>query len=291
MRNSSIRDFKKRNTMGVLTATGGTIFRVGGFTYHVFTSGGSFVPSLDAPAEVLVLGAGAGGGNARGGGGGGAAIEGSAFFSATFTGGATYTVTVGAKGIGARDGVDETGTSGGTSSFIGTGVSVSSLGGGGGGSGLSTALDGVAGGSGGGGCGGLGVAGSRGAASGSNTTRGGAGLVGGAQRGGGGGGATVAGATGTASGNGGAGVTLTTIDANFTSGNFSTFSGMTVISSGGGGGSASGTPGAGGTGAGSGVITGNGADAVSFGSGGGGGTNQGTSDGGDGQDGIVIVRY
>jgi hypothetical protein len=107
-------------------------------------------------------------------------------------------------------------------------------------------------------------------------------------------------------GNGGEGYTLTSIDSNLTSGNFTSFSGMTVISSGGGGGcldlNGSATiRGVGGTGAGSGgrnninTAANTSSAAVSFGSGGGGGGWGGASpvngSGADGYAGLVIVRY
>jgi hypothetical protein len=82
---------------------------------------------------------------------------------------------------------------------------------------------------------------------------------------------------------------LTTLDSNLTSANFTTLSGMTVVCSGGGAG-ANGTGGAGGTGAGNGSASGSGTNATSFGSGGGGGAFY-LSNGGNGKDGVVVIRY
>jgi len=100
-------------------------------------------------------------------------------------------------------------------------------------------------------------------------------------------------------GNGGAGYTLTSIDSNLTAANFATFTGMTVISSGGGGAGTktdAGTAysGIGGTGAGNGGAGNTGAQATSatsFGSGGGGGRWDTSKQGGAGYAGLVIVRY
>jgi hypothetical protein len=112
-------------------------------------------------------------------------------------------------------------------------------------------------------------------------------------------------ATASSGGNGGQGYTLTSIDSNLTSGNFTSLSGMTVISSGGGGGTQDingggvNTRGVGGTGAGSGAVSNGGTNvftssaAVSYGSGGGGGGWNGGSNanGANGKSGVVIVRY
>lgn len=262
-------------------ATGGNeVGTVGSFRYHIFTSSSSFVvDSGTKECGILVVGGGAGGGRNAGGGGGGGAIEPASGFSAQTLSAGSYTVTVGAGGSGSTADANKGGT-GGNSSFAGTST-ITANGGGGGGSASNTG--GGSGGSGGGGF----QSGSGGTASGSNTNAGAAGT---GSAGGGGGGATAAGS----SANGGAGFTLTSIDSNLTSGNFTSFTGMTVISSGGGGGSGS-SAGTGGTGAGNGG-QGNGvagAAAVSYGSGGGGGGTGQTAggNGGNGKAGIVIVRY
>jgi hypothetical protein len=54
-----------------LSATGGTITTVNGYTIHTFTSSGSFVVSGAGDVEVLVVAGGGGGGGNHGGGGGG----------------------------------------------------------------------------------------------------------------------------------------------------------------------------------------------------------------------------
>jgi hypothetical protein len=273
---------------------GDSILQIGSYWYHAFTGSGSFVPLKQLSCDVLVVGAGGGGGFYYGGGGGGGAIEGSSFFQTQTLTPSSYAVTIGAGGTGSNSS-SVRGGNGGNSIFTGAST-ITALGGGGGGSGSTGFQTGSAGGSGGGaswGSGGF----AGGSASGSNTNAGGTGTSNYATqgaRGGGGGGATAAGATGPTSGNGGQGATLTTIDSNLTAANFTLFSGMTVISSGGGASTenpAAGPAGTGGTGAGNG---GNvyaptfepGGAGVSFGSGGGAGAN-----GGNGARGIVIVRY
>ena len=59
---------------GGISATGGTITTSGGYTYHKFTSGGTFTPSGSMSVEVLLVGGGGGGGTDRGGGGGGGGV-------------------------------------------------------------------------------------------------------------------------------------------------------------------------------------------------------------------------
>lgn len=289
-----------------ITATGGNeIKTVGSYKYHIFTANGTFTVTAGAGQtfEVMACGGGAGGGYNVAGGGGGGELD---LFTSVTASASAYTVTVGAKGNGGT--TVGPGVSGGFSSFaLGGTEYVKSLGGGAGGG---YGNGGTGGGSGGGqGAGGTGTAGP---ASGSNTTGGGTGATSGNNYGaGGGGGATTAGSNGStagnaAGGNGGEGYTLTNIDSNFTSGNFTSFSGMTVISSGGGGGAlrdTSGTPtrGVGGTGAGSGGVnstttnTHSATNASSFGSGGGGGGwssgSPNNANGGNGYDGVVIVRY
>lgn len=291
-----------------ITATGGNeIKTVGSYKYHIFTASGTFTISAFAPGvtfEVMSCGGGGGGGGNLAGGGGGGELD---LFTSVTASASAYTVTVGGKGTGGT--LRNTGATGGTSSFaLSPTTYVSSLGGGGGGG---DDKNGAAGGSGGGAGGG--GSNTAGGASGSNTNVGGedgtpASPIFGA---GGGGGATAAGGAGSTAGSGtggsgGEGYTLTNIDSNFTSANFTSFSGMTVICSGGGGGvlkvGGSGTTrGVGGTGAGSGgqndgtTNTASATAATSFGSGGGGGGWDGGSPnnaaGGNAYDGVVIVRY
>lgn len=293
-----------------ITATGGNeIKTVGSYKYHIFTASGTFTVTngVGLTFEVMSVGGGAGGGNNNAGGGGAGEID---LFTTVTAAASGYTVTIGAKGTGAST-LNARGGGGGTSSFaLGGTTYTSSLGGGGGGGDGTSSGAGGNGGSGGGGA--NTASSSGGTASGSNTFAGGGGNNNGTNyAGGGGGGATQAGTAGSAAGNGtggngGAGYTLTSIDSNFTSGNFTSFSGMTVIASGGGGailrvGGTGTTRGVGGTGAGSGgqnngtTNTANATAATSFGSGGGGGGWNGglpdNSAGGNGYDGVVIVRY
>ena len=270
---------------GPLLLSGGDISATayGAYKYLLFTSSGllSISGPKTANFEVAAIG---GGGGAGFGGGGGGAIEYWTSISVSPTLVPSILVTVGAGGTATQG--DTQGGNGGTSSM---GTYLSALGGGGGGEFNSA---GSAGGSGGGG--GWIVSGG-GAASGSNTNVGGSsGLYEGRP----GGGATQTGNSG------GEGLALTTIDSNLTSGNFATFSGMTVVSSGGGFGGYLGygtsyDGGPGGTGAGSNVASGPtptaGTAATSFGSGGAGGDR---ASGGSpwygstaGYAGLVIVRW
>jgi hypothetical protein len=131
-------------------------------------------------------------------------------------------------------------------------------------------------------------AGGSGGGTGTPTTRGG----------GGGGGASEVGANGGADigGNGGEGLTAVSFDARLTAGNFSgTLTSQGTWSSGGGGGCFNGgaNTGEGGTGAGNGTTTITGGDATMYGAGGGGmgSSVAGTDRGGNGFQGLVIVRY
>jgi hypothetical protein len=278
-----------------IEATGGSeVVTVGGYKYHLFDSSSSFDVTNGGDVEILVIGAGGGGGSdgtstGNGGGGGAGAKEpASGYTTQTLTVG-NYTVTIASGGIASQSASTIGGTPSATS-FAGTST-ISALGGGGGGS--FTSPNNSAGGAGGSGGGVYGNrSGAGGTASGSNTNIGGLAFIGAPSYGaGGGGGATSAGgqATSTVGGSGGQGLTLTSIDSNLTSANFTTFTGMTVVCSGGGGavdsgGSSGGTAGTGGgNGAKGGVGT---TVATSFGSGGGGGGLDG-----DGFDGLVIVRY
>lgn len=276
-----------------IEATGGAeIKTVGGYTYHLFDSTSSLVITQGGAVDIAVIGAGGGGGSngtstGNGGGGGAGAKEpASGYTTQTLTAG-TYAVTIASGGIASQSGSTIGGTPSATS-FAGTST-ISALGGGGGGS--DTSPNNSAGGAGGSGGGVYGNrTGSGGTASGSNTNIGGVAYLGGppSYGAGGGGGATAAGgqATSTVGGSGGQGLALTSIDSNLTSANFTTFTGMTHVCSGGGGAVDSGTGGTAGTGGGNGGVNGGGAAATSFGSGGGG---SGLS--GNGFKGLVIVRY
>lgn len=300
--NSSSRSFSVVVSNIIITG-GNEVFAVGGYKYHIFTSNGTFSSNVSKTFSICTVGGGGGGGTYTGGGGGAGELK--LFSNFSFTSG-NYSISIGGPGAGSSSGASN-GGSGGTTTVTSPSstVVVSALGGGGGGSQGSGA--GFAGGSGGGG---EGVApSSGGAANGSNTFPGGTGGNGGGwYGGGGGGGATAAGANYSyhQAGNGGQGYTLTAIDSNLTEANFTSFTGMTVISSGGGGaggGGGSTGPSAGGiagTGGGNGGASRDdgggtrvaGQVATSYGSGGGAGGSTGvTHPGAAGKSGIVIVRY
>ena len=134
---------------GSVLAEGGTIVTSGNYKLHIFTGSGSFtisaVPASGAYIDWLVVAGGGGGGGRHGGGGGGGGVVYVSQSTVLTTG--TYTVTVGAGGVGAL--TDVVGGNGANSSFgaYGTGV-----GGGGGGTyvGNDTRIAGQPGGSGGG---------------------------------------------------------------------------------------------------------------------------------------------
>jgi len=244
-------------------------------------------------ADFLIIAGGGGGGNGYGGGGGAGGYRnsyasessgggGSTESDMSITTGATYTVTIGAKGTGGPT-YGSFGSAGGTSSIVGTGVNLSSVGGGPGGYNADVDQSSTTT----GGCGGGGGAatGATGATPGNGTTNqgygGGAGATAGTGYGGGGGGGV--GVAGTAysggGGNGGNGLS-------------SSITGSAVTRAGGGGagswtgegGTASGGSGGGGTGA-TNVQAGGNATASTGSGGGGAGTAAG-----NGADGLVIVR-
>ncbi|MHC1716651.1 MAG: LamG domain-containing protein [Candidatus Dojkabacteria bacterium] len=255
-------------------AQGGTVTTSGEYTIHTFTSSGTFTASASGSVEALVVGGGGGGGHgssaAGAGGGAGGLKEGTYSVPSGST-----TITVGTKGAGSTSAASYGGDGG--ASSIGSIVSVS----GGGGGGPSGSYTGHSGGSGGGGspssgAGGAGVSGEGNA---------GGGAIGDPYyRSGGGGGKGSAGTTATSSvvGNGGTGYA-------------STISGSSLYyAGGGGGGSYQGGPATGGS-----SIGGNGgyvssingvaASPANRGSGGGGAHYGGN--GGDGSDGVVVIRY
>ena len=86
-----------RGFRGNISATGGTIVSAGGFTYHVFTTSGTFTVNATngtTVANYLAVGGGGGGGDRHGGGGGAGGVLGGTF-TPIVTG---YTITVGAGG-------------------------------------------------------------------------------------------------------------------------------------------------------------------------------------------------
>jgi hypothetical protein len=259
-------------TPGVV-ATGGTLTSGTSFNYHTFTSTSSFVVTSPGIVEYLIVsgGGGGGGGDVGSGGGAGGFLTGTKYVTA-----GTYTVTIGAGGVGsATPGGSNRGANGTDSSAL----SISSLGGGGGGSWGSTG--GAAGGSGGGGYT------AQGAGTAGQGYAGGGGVGGGnGYPQGGGGGAGAVGGTGVANSKAGDGGI----------GRISTITGSAVYYAGGGGGSSEGSPatrgfgGQGGGGNGGSQWQSIGADnGVANTGGGGGGADPGQ--GGTGGSGIVILRY
>jgi hypothetical protein len=234
--------------------------------YHVFTSNGTYTPSTNGTATLVVVGGGGGGGGTIGGAGGAGGVG--VYSSISVTGGTGYTVVVGAGAAGSTN-------LNGTQSSVTIASTIYAGAGGGFG-----ASDGSNGGNGGCGGGGGGLTVTSGGTGSQGFGGGGAVLHGG----GGGGGMSQAGTTGT-TGGGGAG------------GNGATyFSGAYGPYGGGGGGGAftSLTAGAGGTGGGGagGVGAANGsAGGANTGGGGGGGGYNGTTGGigGAGGSGIVII--
>lgn len=281
---------------GIIGASGSfTSQDVGGFTYVRFTSSGTFAVSGTGTAQVLVVaGGGGGGGNGGGGGGGIRLAAGNTYQNLNFSSG-FYSVTVGSGGTGSyssngfNTGTIFAASKGGNSSITHDGGTLSATGGGGG-EWVKTSLS--TGGSGGGtniaGGGGTGNAGGYSPPEGNN---GGVpnGTGEGSTPGGGGGGFSAAASLH----NGGAGLTVSSLDANLST----VLSGHSVISSGGGAVADcnfGGTGGAGGTGAGSGGYLNNATSATTYGSGGGGGggcVNGIYYTGGNGFQGVVVIRF
>ena len=268
-------------------ATGGTVsYSVDGYTYHTFTSSGTFTPTSAFTAEVLVVAGGGSGGYDRGGGGGAGGLSYHSGKSLSVTG---YTVTVGAGGT-TQNGYSQN-NPGSNSVFD----NITSNGGGAGpsgndpgrngGSGSGSAQDPDAG---------LATQGNTGGATGYGNN-GGVGTQAVGSNGGGGGAGAVGGAgTSGQSGAGGAGLNT------WSSWATATGTGASGYYAGGGGGGAAmdgataarGLGGAGGGGAGGSGAGGAGtAGTVNTGGGGGGGSNSPQGNGGAGGSGIVIIRY
>ena len=267
---------------------------VNGNRIHTFTTIGTqtFTVIGYISAKVLIIAGGGAGGSDRGGGGG---AGGYVYYSSqTFTPG-TYSVTVGAGGVGTTSGTfggsGTVGGSGGNSSV--TGLTTAIGGGGGGGCNPSNKTP-TSGGSGGGGSQYNGAAaGASGTAGQGNS--GGTGYEQGSAGGGGGASSVGGNAANTIGGNGGNGITFT-------------ISGSSQTYCGGGGGGVSGpayfggasttigTGGTGGGGNGSGISSNgnaNGSNATYYGGGGGGASiaDGYTTTGGNGYQGIVIISY
>ena len=259
-------------------AIGGTIVTDANYTYHVYTATGTFFTPNDRDADALIIAGGGSGGLQRAGGGGGGGVI--FYRTLRFAGQTSYTVTVGSGGIGTSN------TSGGLSSVVHRDGTLQADGGGRGSQ--SYGATGTNGGSGGGGSGGS----YGGGANQTGNAMGWDGAFGSSNsnyswRGGGGGGATSNGVTGeNSNGNGGNGFLLDTVTRALAA-----FAGMTYVSSGGGAGSYNGSPGSASTaGGGNGSANSTGGAATSYGSGGGGGGLDGNY-GGNGYQGIVVLRY
>jgi hypothetical protein len=287
---------------GRYNGTGGTVTDYTGYRIHTFTIDGTFILEDTTTCDVLIVAGGGGGAASNHAGGGGAG--GFLYYNQKSLAEGSYSIGIGAKGVGGEPSV-RTHTAGGDTTFTGLttavgggrggyeGSNASSMwnGGSGGGSasnvsgyltgGAGTANQGNAGGNvpsttswqGAGGGGGAGGVGANGVTSGTaNTGDGGDGGAGYAE------GATVYNWT--------AGSGTTTFPAAFKVGSGSN---LEYAGGGGGGGNGSGGSATHGGGAGS---TGAGADATGYGGGGGGSARQaGAVDGGDGYQGVVIVRY
>ena len=254
----------------IFSATGGTVTQEGGYKVHTFTSSGTF-EVLSAPAGISVeylIVAGGGGGNshslgnyqAGGGGGAGGVLTGT---TGSF-GVASYAITVGAGGIGGRNIAPPSGTS---SSIQLSGLTAEG-GGGAGASGTSA--------NGGSGAGGGTWSWGAGFGTSGQGNNGGQGVEFAAGGGGGAGSAGVS-ASSFTPGNGGNGTTSAMLPQAFAGG-------------GGGGRPSSGTGSSATAGGGNGGVTNSGSSATYYGGGGGGGAgNSGV--GGDGYQGIVVIRY
>lgn len=242
-----------------------------GYKYVTFTGNGSLVIDRAGFADIVAVGGGGGAVNRTdgvgfgyGGGGAGGVIQASNYYLAA----GTYTVTIGAGGVGNAESATDTAV----------GTILTAVGGAGFGSTASASRGGSGGGGMDGATGGVGT-----------LNQGNAGGTGSAGRGGGGGGASAVGTPGSTNPpNGGAGTT-TTIAGTTPSGAY--IAGSYAIGGGGGGGGANSTGGSGGGGNGKqyGTAPTNGTANTGGGAGGGGGLSGGsaTQTGGSG---IVIVR-
>ena len=107
----------RSNKFAKVIATGGSTADSGGYRVHTYTSTSTFVVTVGGSVEIFMIGGGAGGGHGQCGTGGVQFTP-----NAQVSAGSTYTVTVGNYG-GTQSG-------GGTSSIVGTGLSLSAGGGG-----------------------------------------------------------------------------------------------------------------------------------------------------------------
>ena len=254
------------------TVSGGSTAVDGDYTVHTFTTNANFVTDTAMTVDYLIVGGGAGGGTDRGVGGSGCGGGGAgAYISATSQSfsAATYAAVIGGGGGDDADGGDTTFNS------------ITAGGGGAGGAEQQAGNDGRATD---GSAGGAGTRDDNPGSGNGNGNDGGSGTVGGDSGGGGGGSAAVGGDStdDNAGGDGGAGTS-------------NSITGSAVYyAAGGGGGCETGTDsGDGGSSLGGdgGHGSQNGQNATGYGNGGGGGGNQGSyPTGGDGSNGVVIVR-
>ena len=265
-----------------ISATGGAQTTVNGYQLFRFLNTGTTTFTLSSPssatAQVLVVGGGGAGGVGSGSSGGGGGAGGALFNTVSLTSG-TYSVVVGAGGVGSTSGSIAVNGSNSVLSNTTTSTTLyTATGGGGGGSGTTTAGAN-------GGCGG-------GAGSGNTPGTGSIGYNGGTIASGwvigsGGGGMGSAGLTGTNNangGNGGSGFTYSVAGSNYT------------LAGGGGGAGVNGNPGNGQAGGGNGGTNYNAIAPTSAtsntGSGGGGlSVNAGGQAGGSGGSGIVMIAF
>jgi hypothetical protein len=253
-------------------ATGGVIYQDATYFYHAFPSTGTFTPSQNLSADILVVAGGGGGGLSFGSGAGGGGLK--TFTSQSLTSGTGYTCTVGGGGASTASTASQ-GSPGGNSSFGSlTPVSV------GGAGGTGTASGAAA--SGGSGAGGSGGSGNKTAGLGTSG-QGNNGGTGNTSASGGGGGAGSAGTSpsGTLGGAGGYGLS-TAISGGSATGLGILYNGSYYFA---GGGTGNGTGGSDPVAYGS---VAQGANAPLY-SGAGGGGDGGSS--GSGAGGIIIVRY
>ena len=244
-------------------AVGGTVTYSDGYVYHKFTSSGTFEVIESVTVDILVVGGGGGGGKGRGGGGG----AGQVMTASTLISSGSFGVVIGNGGAGRLNSEDDnnTGYSGGSTTFNG----LTAIGGGGGGSFWTAGASGASGGGTGSGTnpGGTGTAGYNG---GSQTNFAGGG-------GGGGGAGGVGGAGGSGGGVGGIGVTVWGYNLGGGGGGGAGSNGGSLV-----GGSAS-------YGGGAGAYNANAYNGQANTGGGGGGTDIGNA--GSGGSGLFIVRY
>lgn len=276
--------------IGGTRATGGTITADSNYTYHTFTSTGTFtaLENIKGAEALIVAGGGGAAADGKGGGGAGGVVWAS---GQTLNSGSSFTCLVGAGGTGEvfnSTPLDSNGSNSQFSSFTATGGGKSATAGGSGGGGngrnnnpggsatqTTSGLNFV----------GYGNAGGNSRVSASGATAGG---------GGGGAGAIGQSAPDTAPGIGGIGTSL------FSSWGLATNTGQLrggiyYYAGGGGGGTdtfsgAAGGAGGGGTGGGPGNGTAS-SGTANTGGGGGGGNGAGTRNGGSGGSGLVIIRY